>query len=612
MDSNSTERRRYRWQVFGVLAVSGVLGFRVGAVGFPDWQVAVESAQVAAGLVEYPPGNPFYIYHTKLWTVLHQVLAVLLLSGVSEISLSVLVSGLLGMVSFQALSMVVYALAGDPLLAIGSAPLVFFGRMAEFGVVYPIWLVGTSHTYGVLGLSYVVLVAALLGAGCYRTGGILLGAAPAVHPSLGAWLILIVALCFAWDLRRSRHDLRPGLPYFLAGCGLTLISLVVQLAVISDAPPIASAAADRYLAAFVAYWDAHRRPVRPFSDGVLLNIGVLALALLWLRFFVADLPRPAVFLLRLVAVTAVLGLGFSAVSWIPPDRQPRFFLIAMPPRLLNINAMIFAAVLMGLTGRYRNMLWGQVLMLLLVGEMLLSSRSLVWAGADQAVVPHVFYNPLNTLAATSLGLIVCVGVSTWRRRAASASALDAPRRPAALAIGTSRAAVLGLLVYVGARTMQLPLQRTDPFLDRTTDIVLHLAAEGQGLLATGGELHLVQLRTRRPVLLDGGGLDGLPYSLEGAPEMERILRDVYSIELLNPPEEARRAGMIPRGLGKTIWEGYSPEKWQAIAQTYNVTQVLAYADWTLKLPVAARNRTFTLYDIPGFGAPDSPVGSPAR
>jgi len=114
------------------------------------------------------------------------------------------------------------------------------------------------------------------------------------------------------------------------------------------------------------------------------------------------------------------------------------------------------------------------------------------------------------------------------------------------------------------------------------------------------------------VLLDGGGLDGLAYSLEAAPEMERILRDVYSIELLDPPEEARRAGMIPRGLGKTIWEGYSPEKWQTIARTYHVTQVLAYADWTLKLPVAARNRTFTLYDIPGFSAPESPVGSPAR
>ena len=56
----------------GVLIVSGVLGFAVGAIKFPTWQVAVESAQVVAGIVQYPAGNPFYIYHVKLWTILTQ------------------------------------------------------------------------------------------------------------------------------------------------------------------------------------------------------------------------------------------------------------------------------------------------------------------------------------------------------------------------------------------------------------------------------------------------------------------------------------------------------------------------------------------------------------
>ena len=71
------------------------LGFLFGCAG-SRWQVAVESAQVVAGLVDYPPGNPFYIYHTKFWTVLHQMGAVLLRAGLSEMTLSRLVSGLLG------------------------------------------------------------------------------------------------------------------------------------------------------------------------------------------------------------------------------------------------------------------------------------------------------------------------------------------------------------------------------------------------------------------------------------------------------------------------------------------------------------------------------------
>src|SRR5918993_1623534 len=159
-----------------------MLGFRVGMIGFPDWQVAVETAQVVAGLVAYPPENIFYIYHTKLWTALHQVLAVPLRAGVSEITLSLIVSGVQGMLTFQALALFVYALSRDVLLAVGAAALIFFTRTAEYGTIYPIYILGSPHTYGVIGLSTGALAMALLGAGRYRIGALLLGIAPCVHP----------------------------------------------------------------------------------------------------------------------------------------------------------------------------------------------------------------------------------------------------------------------------------------------------------------------------------------------------------------------------------------------------------------------------------------------
>jgi hypothetical protein len=115
------------------------------------------------------------------------VLAVGLRAGVSEITLSLIVSGLQGMLTFQALALFVYALGRDVLLAVGTAALIFFSRAAEYGTVYPLFLLGTEHTYGVVGLSTGVLVMALLGAGWYRTGALLLGIAPCIHPSLGSW-----------------------------------------------------------------------------------------------------------------------------------------------------------------------------------------------------------------------------------------------------------------------------------------------------------------------------------------------------------------------------------------------------------------------------------------
>ncbi len=219
-----------------VLLLSGLLGFRVGMIGFPDWQVAVETAQVVAGLVTYPPDNIFYIYHTRLWTVLHQVLALALRAGVDEITLSLIISGVQGMLTFQALALFVYALSRDVLLAVGAAALIFFTRSAEYGTVYPLFLLGTEHTYGVIGLSTGVLVVALLGAGWYRTGALLLGIAPCIHPALGSWTGASLRLpCFRTSAGCA-HELRPALPWFLAGCGVTLVSLLIQFALSPDTP----------------------------------------------------------------------------------------------------------------------------------------------------------------------------------------------------------------------------------------------------------------------------------------------------------------------------------------------------------------------------------------
>lgn len=120
-----------------------------------------------------------------------------LLGGVSEIALSRVLSGLLGMLSFQALSLFVYALSGRALLAIASAVVIFVTGVAELLDVYPVILMGTNHTYGSAGLSIFTLVVALAGAGCFRSAAFLRGLVPAVHPSLGVWLWVTVGLAVA-------------------------------------------------------------------------------------------------------------------------------------------------------------------------------------------------------------------------------------------------------------------------------------------------------------------------------------------------------------------------------------------------------------------------------
>ena len=585
-----------------VLIVSGAFGFRVGLVGFPDWQVAVETAQVVARVVHYPSATPFYVYHTKLWTILHQLLAIGLRFGMSEIRLSLVVSGLLGMISFQALSMFVYALSRDTLLAIGAAFLIFFSRSGDIGGAYPIYLMGTSHTYGVIGLSLCVLVVGLLGAGCYRTGAFLAGVAPSVHPSLGAWLLLILAICFAWDYRNLKRELRPGFRWFLIGCGVTVVSFGVQTALITDAPRIDARLAQMYLAEWVRLWDVHRQPIALGAHGqigaVALNCGALSLALIWLFGLSAALTRSAVLLLRTVIVAAVLSLVFVFVSWIPAERLPVDFLILMPTRLLNFNAMIAVALLLGLIGAYDRTIWSTLLTSSLAICLMFGTRSMLWTSLEaRRVLWRGWMGSYMVVAIIAFGLVV-LAWTTWTRRRGATEASASAQSWTKPILTAGRLISLATLLLAGVLTWRISTPTSLSLLDRTNSPLFKIASEGKGILLTGANLHLIQLRTRRPVLVDGGGLDGLPYALEAAPQTERILQDVYGLDFFHPPEEARRSGTIPRAATKTIWEQFSVQKWREIGRTYGVTEVVTWVDWTLDLPVLAQDREFRLYQIP--------------
>jgi hypothetical protein len=579
-----------------VLVASGALGAAVGLV-WADWQVCVETAQVLAGLVRYPPDNPFYVYHVKLWTLLHQLCALLLKAGLSELTISILVSALTGMLSFQALAMVVYVLSRSVALSVSAACLIVVTGAANFGVVYPVMLFGSSHTYGAVGLSYVVLVAGLLGAGWNRSAGFLLGLAPALHASLGFWFALTMGVAVLWDWRRARLELAPALPYLAAGCALTAASLGVHLALRPELPKVAPEEAERLLTAFVGFWDGHRRPVYIHADGVRLNFGTLALALIWLRWFAADLPRPAAWLLRFAAVSAALSIALAFVSWLPPGALPVTLLVLMPSRLLNVDAMMGVAILFGLLGAHRDRPAAPLLMALLSAGLLLGQPSWLWGllGGVPALIRRS--DPLALAAVAAVGVIL-VARSAMRERAAGAPPRAAAGRAGFGVVwaGMLAAAVLLLSVYAWQRVSILGM---DAFGDEAERALFETAAAGEGLLLTGGDLHLVQLRSRRPVLIDGGGLDALPYSLEAGPAMDQILREVYGVDLFHPPPQARGGGRVPPAVNRAVWQRYSLEEWREIRRRYHVTQVLSNSDWRLKdLPPLALSRWLKLNEIP--------------
>ncbi len=570
-----------------VLAATGAVGFFVGMILEPTWQDVIEPGQVLAGLVDYPTDNPVFLYSTRTWTLLHQISAALLLAGFSERTLALLLSGVVGMLSLQALGTTIFALSDDVPLACATPFFVFFTRATSGGLAYPVMLAGSEYTSGVVGLSFLLLVCAMIGAGEYACGAFLLGIIPAVHVTLGAWCALIVGLTAWLGDGEVRTELLRAWGWLGVGAAVSGLSAVLHFARVAPVDGLTSDESARYFWAVMTYWDAHRRPFTRLSiQAVPFLIGT-AVSAVWLRRFRATLPRASSFLLGALLVSAVLGAALSVVLAVDPGFARGLLWRAMPSRLMNLPLLACMAVIIGIGGGLKSNLRGQLTLATLVGTLAAVYVVALAATGRLVTVSYV------AMFATALFL-----AGAAREMAQGGAATPVPGR----AFRVSRLVTIGtpvLLLVIAAMDARAHFSDNgDVLADRTTSEVFAAAAGRTGLLLTASNIHLAQLKTRRPVLVDGAAIDGLAYVPEAAPATERILREVYGIDLLAPPFSPRSAvGSVPADTGKRLWEDRTAADWVTLGHRFGVTDVLTFADWRLHLPEVARADGFVLYAI---------------
>jgi len=563
------------------LAASALIGFALGVL-FPAWQVAIEPAQVAAGIVAYPPDNPFALYETRVWNLWHQLLAPLLVAGVPERTLTFAVSGAVGAITFASMSCFAAAMGASPAWAV-AAPLLtwFFNPMImRWGFHYPILLVGYGHTYGMVGIAWLALACGAIGLGRLGLGAFLIGVGPALHASLGAWLALLAGLCGLTLWGRLRPHLGAIVRGGLLGVAVAGASLALHRFAGRGAPEptIDPAQAQRYLDAFVYLWDAHRVP--PEIDW---NLSILLVATA-LAAVVAIRRRRALAVgqalaLRIFVAAALLGLAFGALlHLVPPRRIPDALLIAMPTRMLNFPVLVYVPLVLGVLSRHRRDPIARVALAVF------AVAAVLWPKAhwlQYACVPGV------GLAAAAI---------VWRGERARAW----PRADRPLVAATGIAIAVGVAQMLSVAIPKFPL-RAARLRDRTNDAALAAASQTDGVLAVAPSISTAQLVTRRPLVLDPGALDMLPYALAGAPQVERILADLYGIDFFAPPGSAIRQGVVPYGMAKKIWESRAPVGWRATASRLGFAYVLAPAQWKIELPLVAKSDTYALYRVDADG-----------
>lgn len=620
--------------VLQVLLWAGFSGFIVGVFLNATWQVAVEPAQVISGVVDYPRQTAFYIYQVKTWTAIHQVCAFFLWCGVSEAALSIILSGLLSMLYFQGLGLCTLAFSRRRILAV-AAP--FFVRWvyptAGYGDVYPIHLGGSEHTYGQMGLGVMLLALALPAVGWRRLGAFVIGISPAVHPILGAFTWLIAASVLVRDFQKFRDHLRHSALYFGIGFSICLASIAYHFWAPAAVPAMDRNTAEHFIQLFLPWELFHRTPVRFDSPGFVLNLLTLAISLSWLMYRFEEIPRCSLFLLRAFVVAGFLGITFSILTWFP-----NWVLLElvrwMPARITNLNILACLALLLGLLASRPGDVRAQLVSaLLVIGCPLLNFAAygaafylmvtvglalLTWRWLHHAAWSGICFVAVGILALGLLiravsdsriyELILIFGLLLPLLRGAHSISSSWVEKAPRWSKAPPAAALLFLTIivgFVGLKAIIHPLRYgfAPDLKEKVNGPVYAAAAQGNGiLLCHANGAHLIQLRTRRPILMHDflNSATVIPYVPEAGPETVRVWRDLYDIDVSQPPQDIQIDSlyMETQLRQKRLWESWSTQQWIKIGKQYRATEVLVSADWKLNLPKRFVGTKLVLYRIP--------------
>src|SRR5262249_24857850 len=143
---------------------------------------ALAPAQIIAGAVRYPAGHPHHIYYLKAYSLFYYLAGAVWAITPAPLAISAARNFLFLLASAFTPFALTVLLTRRPLWGHFASAVTGGGVAPLFEGIYPMWVFPSGNSNGHLGLHTAALIVALLLARCWRTGGLLLGLLPALHP----------------------------------------------------------------------------------------------------------------------------------------------------------------------------------------------------------------------------------------------------------------------------------------------------------------------------------------------------------------------------------------------------------------------------------------------
>lgn len=571
-------------------------GFCGALLGFfyAQYQWAVEPSQIISGIVKLPYSNPFYIISTKTWNIIHQFFALFLRFGVSERILSFFLSIFAGSLAFLALTTFSWALTNNFLISTFLPFFIFYLHGTAFpGPVYPLMILGNDSTYGMIGLSFCLLAVSLLSLRKFKPGWFLLGLSPAFHATQALWFNLVVFLVYLTNTQlKLKNLLKKKFSYIFGGYFISFLSLTYHFLIIYKvkAPKLNLQFLSPYCQAIINFWSDHYHRFSFFNGNGLRIIICLLLSLWVVKIYKRTSSQ--YFLSKTLIVSFFLALIFSFVYWLPNNKANFYFplLILFPARLFNYHLLASFFLLTALFFRKSCSL--KIILFFLIISFMVAVKIIFFDSSFSLSFPLSF--------PALMGLIIFLGSGILfflEFKVKKSYFFSKKQKQFLKGYFLFFTFLIISLVFLDA-FKTFSYNQKNYFLDASNDSFFNLISQRKGTIISGPGIFWLMLKTRRPVLLNGG-MGIYNYAPEASLEAENILKKVYGIDFLNPPLEILNHGReLPPEKIKPLWETRTLKEWQIIKEEFNAMDVITQSDWQLNLPKIAENKEYILYTIP--------------
>jgi len=563
-----------------LLVLSGLFGAIMGT-STATWQHPIETAQVLLGLVSYDPSSLSYAYHASLFSWLNYIACLFLAITDSEISSSILLAAVLGVMAMQVVAMVIFLILRNVYISIAItlllAALHFFG----LGISYPIFFMGTEHAYGRAGLFFIVYAVLMLAFSKYRTGFLFCGLAIGMHPAWGACLSICLTLIFALRWKEFRYLLsKQNAVYYLVGLGVTLMLFVwqkIHYPVTVDDISVNQEVAREIFVNYIKYWDHHRQKfdqIGILSGGFLYASVSLVLALFLIRAerVTQNINNGAVLFFTFMVVATVFLWPFVFIpSWFDPEAFPAALITAMPGRFINISIFLCTPLLMAVLYKYRkNFAWTHYILVFALLYVMASFRygnkiAALLLGLSGGLIGFSLYGYRRFILQSQK----CVQIQTWGILIAIMLVFLAP----------------AYLIYKFQTVKKHNFQ------------VLSIPSGVNGSILVTMENYMIQSATRLSSI--SPHIDGYSYIGKSGIllELNRFTVDMFDISMLHPAPAtlSLHGSVIATKDYKSLWESRKCGEWEKLAIEYHFDFILVPKDMYLQLSKADNDPLWNKY-----------------